>query len=237
LPFTNAVKGGDDLVEEVTDRPTLDKIRELFEKTWKDRPYKGVHPVKKLKVERVMRVSNAKVQRQYADKLQRSREDAEEKKVTRQRLLSHFVDTAPLAPDLDPALNEALLFHASTEAGVEAILRSRVKVMSQGAAHGDLYGPGCYFGESVSKADTYATPRSDGLCGLVISRVVLGNIYSTSQDSPNLSDLMRKVNSGEYQSICGDRTKLTSRFGGWREFITYDEQRSMPLFLVWYRRM
>merc|ERR1719433_564766 len=166
------------------------------------------------------------------------KEDAEDKAVTRQQLLSHAVPASSLAEDLDLALNEALMFHGSTPEGVEGILRSRVKVMSKGAAHGELYGPGCYFADAVTKADTYSSSRSgDGLCGIVISRALLGNIYTTVEANPAINDLMRKINSGDFHTICGDRTKIQGHFGGWKEFIMYEEQRSLPLFLVWYRRL
>jgi len=224
-------------VTAVTDQATLNKIQELFDKTWQDRAYQGQHKVQKLKVVQVERVSNTKVRKQYFDCLQQLKDRSLEQSISRDRLPSHDVDASAFAPDLDPAINEALMFHGSSPDGAAAILRSRVKVMSNGAAHGDLYGPGCYFADTVSKADTYAKPRGDGLCGMVISRVVLGNIYTTTEETPVIKDLLRKVNSGDYHTICGDRRKINRNFGGWKEYITFDEQRSLPLFLAWYRRV
>merc|ERR1712039_752210 len=108
--------------------------------------------------------------------------------------------------------------------------------MGNGAAHGELYGPGIYFAESVSKADTYAKPRADGLCGMIINRVLLGNIFVTTERNPSISQLMRKIHSRDYETICGDRTSIQGHFGGWKEFIVYEECQSMPLYLVWYKR-
>merc|ERR1712129_502704 len=103
-------------------------------------------------------------------------------------------------------------------------------------ANGEMYGPGCYFAESVSRADCNSRPRNDGLRAMIISRVVLGSIYSTTEKSPDAGTLREKATSGGHRSICGDRRDLAGIYGGWRDFVVLEEAQSMPLFLVWYRR-
>jgi len=88
----------------------------------------------------------------------------------------------------------------------------------------------------VTKADSYATKDDDGLFSILINKVVLGNIYMTDERNPDYKKIMRAINSKEYNSVCGDRRKIENFFGGWREFITYEERQSMPLYLVKYKR-
>lgn len=233
----NRSSANDCKVTPVTDPALMTKIQEVFDKTWQDRAYKGQHKVQKLKVVRAERVFNTKVRIEYFDEVKQVKSRADERPVARENLLTQNVDTAALAPDLDATVNEALMFHGSSPEGANAILRTRVKVIGSGTAHGDLYGPGCYFADTPCKADTYARPQGDGTCGMIISRVVLGNVFTTTAQSPDIKDLLRKINSGDYDTVCGDRRSIKGNFGGWREFITFDEQRSLPLFLVWYRRV
>lgn len=151
-----------------------------------------------------------------------------------EHILSHGVE---LEPDLDRSMNEAIMFHGTNETVADIVIRSRVRVLNKNASHGDLYGPGNYFAESVTKADSYSTKDDDGLFSIVLNKVALGSIYMTEERNPDYKKLMRAINSKEYNSVCGDRRKIENFWGGWREFIIYEERQSMPLYLVKYKRV
>lgn len=238
-------------IETVTSQETLHEIQDLFDLTFQDRKYKGTHKVTKLTVIGAKWVRNPRVYKEYLMKMREIKHfnkkgaaaDGIESVVPVEDILSHQANTSSilslgwgkLISSLEKSTNEALMFHATSPANAESILKSRVLVPKEGA-NGDLYGVGTYFAESPSKADTYAIPNDDNQCAMIINRVILGKIYTTMEKKPDITALSRALKAGGCHSICGDRRDIVGHFGGWREFVTDKKDQSMPLLMVLYTR-
>merc|ERR1712183_796781 len=104
--------------------------------------------------------------------------------------------------------NEWLLFHGTSRQAAESILSGAgdFVISLAGSATGTLYGKGIYFAESITKADEYAK-LDDGLCCVLVCRVVGGHVLYNDEVTPDPDLLQRKATSGEYHTVLGDREK------------------------------
>jgi len=149
-------------------------------------------------------------------------------------------------------INEKLLFTGTVPSLANAQLLSRVRVPTDNeVVHGALYGQVASFAESVTKADQYAKANADGLYPMLISLVLLGNVKTVGVQDPQQrfpsdtlkAELRRSIspNGQQYHSLCGDRrnppTGCQPGYFHYREFFLYEEQQSMPVLLVWYKRV
>merc|ERR1712079_495348 len=137
---------------------------------------------------------------------------------------------------VDKAINEAWLWHGTSEAGAAGITDTDFDLVRAGTATGSLFGRGLYFAESCMKADEYAAQDSRGLCPLLLSRVVLGRVRYCDAKEPSLiaSSLEASCKGGGFHSVIGDREKVR---GTYREFIVFDNDQVYPEYVVWYRRV
>ena len=68
-------------------------------------------------------------------------------------------------------VNEALLFHGTSEAAAEAITNEDFRINLSGKNAGTLYGRGIYLAESCSKSDEYTEENAEGLRCLLLCRL------------------------------------------------------------------
>ena len=135
-------------------------------------------------------------------------------------------------------VNEALLFHGTSKAAAEAILREDFRLSKAGSNAGTLFGRGIYLAECVSKSDEY-TEEVAGVRTILVCRATLGRVLYTDAQRPHvgfLEDLCgykQAPGKGQYDSVLGDREKCS---GTYREFIVYDDDFLYPEFIVKYRR-
>jgi len=137
-----------------------------------------------------------------------------------------------LASNLDARLNEYLMFHGTSPAAAKGITETDFR-LPKDHAHGAIYGAGVYIAETNTKAHMYCSPDSRGWVPILIVRTLLGSIHNTEEERPDGNALLRSAQRGDYDSVCGDRRKLTWNFSGWREFIVYDHAAAVAEWIVW----
>lgn len=226
----------------------VDQVQRLFDATFQDRPdaESSGHKPRQLQVEGVV---TPVCWPAYQDYMSRRREifyalnRCQPFEVT-----TDGISVADATEELETAVNEKLLFHGTFPSVANSLLMSRVRSQTVHAAY---YGKGATFLESSTKADQYAKADERGLYPMILSRVLLGSVRNLGVSNPTDSfpddeykqQLIRETSpeGDQYNSICGDRRRPPQNsIGGYyhyREFVLYDERQSMPLYLVWYRRV
>jgi len=237
----------------VDDQLIMSRMQDLFNATHQEHPTGGHDHSRYFQVEKVIGVSNDGIKREYDEQLKEiqrktnpttpqglgsvsslARSFVQQRgAVKKEHVLTYVTD---LELELEKSVNEALLFHGVSEADALPILQNRVRIPEQRSQRDEPYGAGIYFAESVTRADANAPPDDTGLCCMIVSKVVLGNVLTTDAKQPDAKALLRKVNAKDFHSVCGDRRSIASPNGGWREFVIYEEKQSRPLYLVKYRR-
>mmetsp|Transcript_83703 Transcript_83703/g.194687 ORF Transcript_83703/g.194687 Transcript_83703/m.194687 type:complete len:543 (-) Transcript_83703:318-1946(-) len=129
--------------------------------------------------------------------------------------------------------NEWYLFHGTSPSAARTICGSDFKLTFAGENTGTLYGRGLYFAESVTKADEYARPNSDGTYAVLMCRILGGRVKYTDEVSPNVEALVQSVTEGPYDSVLGDRAKCRGTF---REFVIFDTEDVYPEYIITYKR-
>eukprot|EP00434_Breviolum_minutum_P032778 symbB.v1.2.028989.t1/scaffold3111.1/size63350/4 len=129
--------------------------------------------------------------------------------------------------------NEWYLFHGTNPDAAEAICKSDFKVSRAGSSTGTLYGKGLYFAESVTKADEYAKPNSEGRYAVLLCRVIGGNVNYTDEVTPDPEALVYSCIEGPFDSVCGDREKTR---GTYREFVLFDSEDVYVEYVIEYKR-
>eukprot|EP00927_Polykrikos_kofoidii_P040211 TRINITY_DN34415_c0_g1_i1.p1 TRINITY_DN34415_c0_g1~~TRINITY_DN34415_c0_g1_i1.p1 ORF type:complete len:527 (+),score=90.87 TRINITY_DN34415_c0_g1_i1:201-1781(+) len=152
---------------------------------------------------------------------------------------------------LDPSINEWRAFHSTSLEAAKNICNSnfRLKLAGSGATWKDagakagtpLYGFGVYLAESITKADEYATPITNGLdidigcCVAIVCRVVGGDTRIVDTNEFDVEELRKEVFDGPHHSVFGDRVrKLKKPF---REIVVYDSACVFPEYLLYYKRI
>jgi len=133
---------------------------------------------------------------------------------------------------LDENVNEWYLFHGTSASAAINICRSDFKMRLAGSNTGTLYGKGTYLAESITKADEYSREES-GEFTVLLCRVLGGNVRYTDERTPNPDELTESVTMGQYDSILGDRVKVS---GTYREFIIFDTENVYPEYILKYKR-
>lgn len=138
-------------------------------------------------------------------------------------------------PELADKANEYLMFHGTKPDAADAIAKNHFDMAF--ACKGGLFGAGLYFAESVTKADEYVKPSSEGHYPLLLVRVTLGHMNyipnSEPWNDPGRAAMESSCITGGYHSVLGDRKKAR---GTYREFIVYDHYQAYPHFIVWYSK-
>lgn len=130
--------------------------------------------------------------------------------------------------------NEWALFHGTKSEAAEAICRGDFTMKLAGSATGTLYGKGTYFAESITKADEYAKLGSDGLCCMLVCRVVGGRANYTDEKEPNADALQSSIIKGEYDCVIGDREKCSGTF---KEYVMFDADQVYVEYVLFYKRI
>lgn len=137
------------------------------------------------------------------------------------------------ADKLNPEVNEWYLFHGTTAACAREICQADFKFNLAGRGTGALYGPGCYFAESITKADEYTKEEEDGSRTVLLCRALGGRVRYRDERRPNASQLTSDCVEGRYDCIIGDRQK---RVGTYREFVFFDTENIYPEYVLRYHR-
>lgn len=149
--------------------------------------------------------------------------------------------------ELNPAVNEAFLFHGTNYRAVDSIAAQGFRVDMAGTRTGAAFGRGAYFAERCLKSDEYTGCVHDrrGTCfcnserPLLICRVLLGKIKYNDDPLPDKVELERACLEGDYDSILADREAANIKRGRpptYREFVVFDKDQVYPVYVVWYTR-
>lgn len=224
-------------------------MQKLVDATWKSvytRDRGRVRTVPKFEVVAVQRNENPKLwasyyrfREQLAEQLQS--EGIRRWEVKTQTLgckhpeVKNFYDQANMRQDL----NEYYLFHGTSPAAAKAICQNHFRVDKAGSNAGTLYGPGIYLAEASTKADEYATDDKDsiftGLYGMIVNRVLCGNIHYNADIRPPVQALVDSIaKDGTHHAIMGDREKCRHTY---REFIVFNNMQVYPEYVVIYKRI
>jgi len=134
-------------------------------------------------------------------------------------------------------VNEFFLFHGTRPSSAKDICNNGFRVDLSGSNKGSLYGPGIYCAESSAKADEYARDDKEGLYmglyAMLLCRVVLGNPVVSAEDTPDVAELSRQLQSADKHSILGDREAVKNTF---REFVVREASQAYPAYVIIYRR-
>ncbi|CAE7405535.1 Parp11 [Symbiodinium sp. CCMP2592] len=191
-------------------------------------------------IKRVIRVENSAMFTRYIDRCDRIRTSRSTCKPPDPEIFTHAAMKAcsgltDVLCDVDDSINEVYLWHGTPVRTGLAIAQSDFSLNFAGSGAGTMYGKGLYFSESCTKADEYALnePRGhyDGVRGLLLCRVCLGNFHYTLDREPSAID---KYVNGKCDSTIGDRTKAANTY---REMVVYDRDQVYPEYLVLYERL
>jgi hypothetical protein len=185
----------------------------------------------------VFRNENRKLWENYV----RAREKIRQSSQEIQRLGA--VTSETLATDafgqLDPQVNEFLLFHGTRPSAANEIFSRDFKLKLAGTSRGTLYGKGIYFAERSTKSDEYAVTQAgicQGLYVMLLCRVVCGRVLYCDEVRPDAAALQKQCTGpgAKYHSVLGDREKAV---GTYREFVVYDNDQAYPEYAIVYRRV
>ena len=191
---------------------------------------------KGLKVEKVLRIEHAGLWQQYHFQRDRMQERLADSVTPRVEPLCF--EAGLHEQELAQGLNEVHLFHGTKRAGLNAILSQG---MDERVCVSGLYGAGLYFAENSSKSDAYMSPAEDGLCDLLICRVLVGtsNVCAHTFDKSNYARRRPPCVHGHY--LCSEHEPVDSILAAVpnqvREFVVYDRTRVYPEYLVKIRRV
>ncbi|KAI8798496.1 protein mono-ADP-ribosyltransferase PARP14 [Biomphalaria glabrata] len=150
-----------------------------------------------------------------------------------------------LKRDLCPEINECYVLHGTKTDRIGALSENGLR--TKNANPNAMFGKGIYTTDSSTKADQYADFRHKRRPlhyrnKLVLSRILLGNVFlykdMPEKDECKLSGppCMRCL-----QDVCNcNFTKFDSVLGEhklrFREFVTYDEDKIYPEYIITYKR-
>jgi hypothetical protein len=161
-------------------------------------------------------------------------------------------------PRLDTGVNECWLFHGTNREAASGIAENDFRLDMSGSNAGTLYGKGIYLAENATKSDEYGEGPK-GPAGfpcemgyeaprpppgkpleivyesyILVCRSMLGRVRYTDERKPDPDDLQSRSMNGEYESVIGDRLKISKTF---REFIVYHDDHVYPEYVIKYERV
>mmetsp|Transcript_95 Transcript_95/g.206 ORF Transcript_95/g.206 Transcript_95/m.206 type:complete len:439 (+) Transcript_95:82-1398(+) len=148
--------------------------------------------------------------------------------------------------DLHRDCNEFYLFHTTNTSTWKATIRDvgTFQLSEPIDGTGSLYGPGLYFSESISKAETYATedpdPQNKGVFVMSICRVACGDVQRDTEDIADKDVLVNNiVKHRRKHSILRDCPAEDAELGRGpgREFVVFDRTQVHAEFTVFYHRV
>ncbi|CAE7926920.1 Tnks [Symbiodinium sp. KB8] len=191
-------------------------------------------------IKRVIRVEDSAIFSRYIhrrDQIKRSRSSCEapDPEIFTRAAMEASNGLTEVLCDVDDGINEVYLWHGTQVRTGLAIAQDDFSLNFAGSGAGTMYGKGLYFSESCTKADEYAMDEPgghyDGVRGLLLCRVCLGNFHYTLDREPSAID---KYTNGECDSTIGDRAKAVNTY---REMVVYDRDQVYPEYLVLYERL
>jgi hypothetical protein len=143
---------------------------------------------------------------------------------------------------LDRIKREVLLFYGITcgQGGTPDIVSMIVR---QGfderlASASGMFGVGIYFANRASKSDSYAGEGSRSICQLILTRVLMGNAFTTKR---SMNNIKRPPCTQHCSGNCGHKRYDSVWFDGtnknYEEYIIFDRYRCYPEFVVEYERV
>lgn len=148
--------------------------------------------------------------------------------------LTNAVEALRIRHSIRGGCNEWLLFHGTNPEAAEQIMGGDFHFDFAGSNTGTLYGRGTYFAESITKADEYSMPGKDGLCCVLVCRVVGGHVLYNDEVQPDAETLQQSVLSGSYNSILGDREKCRNTY---KEYVVFDADQVYVEYALFYKRV
>jgi len=136
-----------------------------------------------------------------------------------------------------PLVNECnawYLFHGTNKQASDSICDGGFKMSCAGSNTGTLYGRGTYLCESITKADEYTKPNSDGEHSVLVVRALGGNVKYTAELKPDPDELLDSCIEGPFDCVLGDREVCS---GTYREFVFFDSQDLYPEYVIYYKRL
>lgn len=130
-------------------------------------------------------------------------------------------------------VNEWFLFHGTNENAAEAICNGDFTMRLAGSATGTMYGAGTYLAESCTKADEYAQADKDGICMMLLCRVIGGSVLYDDNKNPDPDSLQALVLNEGYNCVVGDREKVRGTF---KEYVIFDADQIFVEYILSYRR-
>lgn len=225
---------------EITDPAVFEELSALFSLTFKkvwtrDRKSTGTNRVPDgFKLVKALKNENYKDWRGYYLKRHMLAHSCASKPFVQHRALTAQSTNLTKRHKLRDYVNEWFLFHGTSAEAAERISDGDFTMKLAGSATGTLYGRGTYFAESVTKADEYAGSPNDGLCCMLVCRVVGGYVLYNDEVTPDADQLQRQVTAGEYHSILGDREKCRNTF---KEYVIFDADQVYVDYILFYKRL
>jgi len=248
------------------DQSVVQAVQKLFDTTYRKvytRDRRGAPIADRFVVQSVQRVYNDQVWREYMAQKTKIQEvtgtSVEPVPDGTQTMNTIEKDKIQAFPQLDESINEAWLFHGTTEQATTGIAENDFRLDLTGSNAGTLYGQGIYLAENASKSDEYGEGPK-GPAGeeqmeagfeaprpppgpppplfresyIVVCRSLLGRINYNDEQRPDADALQKSCLGGGYDSVVGDRLKLN---GTYRELIVYNDDCVYPEYIVKYERI
>jgi len=130
-------------------------------------------------------------------------------------------------------VNEWFLFHGTSAAAAASICKGDFTIRLAGASTGTMYGGGTYLAESITKADEYAQEDKEGVCVVLVCRVIGGHVLYNDDANPDGDKLQKMALSGGYHTVLGDREKVRGTF---KEYVVFDADQIFVEYILFYRR-
>jgi len=222
----------------------LEKFQMLIDRTYSDvttrdrvNHCKTWMVPRNFKLVEVHRNENSRLWRKYTiqkAELQRERRELQAEYPTfTTKTSEHLYDLFEQADKhLDKTVNEWYLFHGTSASAARNICGNDFKLRLAGSNTGTLYGRGTYLAESITKADEYSK-EEQGVFTVLVCRVLGGRVRYCDERNPDAEALTQDCVSGDFDSILGDRLKVSKTY---REFIIFDSQNIYPEYVLKYKR-
>ena len=186
---------------------------------------KAAREYKEIVVEKVLRVENLFLWREYRSRRQNITSTMKDVELTDSLCAKVSLEELSEKLRVERSSNEAILIHGTDKETARTILQ-------QGFDHrvGRLtgrYGAGCYFAEDYEKSCKYMKADAAGRRYLILTRVCLGLPFVAAQE-------MRWARRPPTMAASGKMADSVIGVGGsrYREFIVYDNRQCLPELLV-----
>jgi len=127
---------------------------------------------------------------------------------------------------LEERLNECMVWHGTDKEASEAIAHDDFRISwASKQHHGQRFGAGLYFSDSLDKCLTYTTPDEEGIRYVLLCRMLCGDVHYTDQEgNENATDIARQYSK---TSVLANPSKK-----GPHEFIALSEDQVYPEYIL-----